>query len=430
MKILIVSNTPWDDGNSFGSSFSNIFGGDYPYEIANIYCQAGVPNTSVCSRFFQITEKDIVRNIVGRQDYTGKEIYKTNEKNITKWSEDENRKLVKLKMLRWQIFFWCRDLIWATKKWKSRDLDNFIDSFNPDIIFQPVYYSSYINEIGLYAKNRTRRPMVGYISDDCYTYQQFSLSPFFWLDRFIKRPFVKRAIDQCKILYTITETQREEYNLLFGNKCKILYKGGEFSDSEFKPSEVHHPIKFVYTGNLGIGRWESLVKISNALKRINKDSIKAQLFIYSHTVLPEKILKELQIKDTSFFMGSISSDKVKSLQKESDVLIHVESFKLTERYKARLSFSTKIVDYLEAGRCILAVGWKKTGAIEYLLKNEAALVVSEMNKIDTVVNQMVSNPSIIKEYAARGYLCGLKNHQIKKIRDALFEDLDTINSLE
>lgn len=53
LRILIVSNTPWDDSNSFGSSFSNIFGGNEHYSIANIYCQQGLPNTQVCSRFFK-----------------------------------------------------------------------------------------------------------------------------------------------------------------------------------------------------------------------------------------------------------------------------------------------------------------------------------------------------------------------------------------
>ena len=110
--------------------------------------------------------------------------------------------------MRWQIMFWARDAVWATGKWKTPQLDEFIKSVNPDIIFQPIYYSSFVDEVGLYAKKLTGAPMVGYISDDCYTLRQFSLSPLFWIDRLWKRRYVKRAIDECMLLYVITDRQK------------------------------------------------------------------------------------------------------------------------------------------------------------------------------------------------------------------------------
>ena len=41
IKLLFISKTPWDDNNSFGNSFSNIFGGNDNYEIYNIYLSEG-----------------------------------------------------------------------------------------------------------------------------------------------------------------------------------------------------------------------------------------------------------------------------------------------------------------------------------------------------------------------------------------------------
>lgn len=75
IKILIVSDAPWNDSNSFGSSFSNIFGGNNKYEIANIYLKRGLPNTSVCNKFFQITEKNILKFILKKKKSSGKEIF-------------------------------------------------------------------------------------------------------------------------------------------------------------------------------------------------------------------------------------------------------------------------------------------------------------------------------------------------------------------
>lgn len=264
--------------------------------------------------------------------------------------------------------------------------------------------------------------MVGYISDDCYTLKQFSLSPLFWIDRLIKRRFVKRTIDTCSLLYTITDTQKEEYNQIFGNKCKVLFKGGIF-DKELQIKKIHNPIKLVYTGNLGLGRWKSLAMIAESLQSLNKHQIIAQLDIYSQTPLSGNMKKSLNIPGTSCFKGSIPATQVKSVQMEADILIHVESFDLSERYKARLSFSTKIVDYFETGKCILAVGWDKTGAIEYLKNNDAALVVTNADEVNKTLQTIFSTPSIIEEYANKGYLCGQKNHRLEEIRKGLYNDL-------
>ena len=53
MKILIVSNSPWRNENSFGNSFSNIFEGIPDLEIANVYCKYGTPKNNCVSRFTQ-----------------------------------------------------------------------------------------------------------------------------------------------------------------------------------------------------------------------------------------------------------------------------------------------------------------------------------------------------------------------------------------
>lgn len=428
LKILIVSSTPWDDNNSFGSSFSNIFGGNSNYEIANIYCQFGLPNTTVCKHFFQITEKGIIQTLLGKQPYSGKQIFQLKNKDLSgiTLSNKETKFINKLKGIRWQLFFWIRDLIWSTGKWKSKPMDDFITDFQPDLIILPIYFSTYLNTIGLYVKKKSGAKMVGYISDDCYTLKHFSLSPLFWIDRFIKRHYVKAAIDQCEILYTITEIQKKEYNDIFGNKCRVLFKGGDFDDLSHKKTTLKNPIQLVYTGNLGNSRWKTLSKIGEALKLINTNGIKAQLYIYSQTPLTESAIRKLQITDMVYFMGGIPTSKVKDVQREADILVHVESFELSERNSARLSFSTKIVDYFESGRCILAVGWKKTGAIEYLKENDAAIVITDLKNINSQLTNLINDKQRILDYATKAFELGRKNHQFKKIRNSLYDDLVSV----
>ena len=52
IRILIVSRTPWDDSNSFGNTFSNLFGGMEGVEIYNICCQTGDNNNNIVKNIF------------------------------------------------------------------------------------------------------------------------------------------------------------------------------------------------------------------------------------------------------------------------------------------------------------------------------------------------------------------------------------------
>lgn len=106
--------------------------------------------------------------------------------------------------------FWARDFVWKIGRWCSPELKAFIDDFKPDVIFQPIYYSNYISDIALFIKKYTGVPMVGYISDDCYTLRQFNLSPLYWIDRLHKRKKVKQVFMSCEFVYVISEIQKRE----------------------------------------------------------------------------------------------------------------------------------------------------------------------------------------------------------------------------
>ena len=427
-KILIISRTPWRDDNSFGSSFSNIFGNIDEIEIANIYCSSGVPNTNVAIRFFQISEKMILKNLFNKKNTTGKvaNLYSHSDISSLENSENKEQKVFRFfQKNRFQIFMWFREIIWLFGRWKSKELNKFIDEYSPDLIFLPIYISPYMNKIGLHIKKKSGKKMVGYISDDNYTLKQFSLNPFFWLDRLVSRRFVKKAVDACEILYVISSIQKKDYDICFKKDCKVLYKGGNFNAFPTERYRANKPIKLLFTGNIGAGRYKTLALIGEALDKINTNEIKAFLEIYSLTSLTRVMKSKLLIYKSLVFKGGISQEVVKKKQDEADILVHVESFDLKERLLVRQSFSTKIVDYLQASRCIFAVGNKGTASINYLLNNEAA-VVSNKKEIESELKKLIDSPQKIIEYGNKAWRCGVKNHQISEIQSMLVNDFNKI----
>ena len=62
--------------------------------------------------------------------------------------------------------------------------------------------------------------MVCYATDDVYTWHQFSLSPLYWIDRLIKRKFIRDVVKQCEMLYVISDAQKKSMGNVLGNHVK------------------------------------------------------------------------------------------------------------------------------------------------------------------------------------------------------------------
>ena len=280
-----------------------------------------------------------------------------------------------------------------------------------------------MNNIQQYVINRTNAKSIIYFVDDVYSNKRFNLSPIFWLNRQITRKGIRKTVSMCDLVYTIIDKQKKEYDSFFNVNSMILNKGGDFSDNPKRDNDEGEPIKLIYTGNITSGRWQTLVKIGEALDKINKNCTKATLLIYTKNKLYGKIDKAFQEIKSIDFKGSIDANQVKVVQERGDILVHVESMKLKEKLETRLSFSTKLVDYFERGKCILAVGWSEAASISYLKENTAAIVIDNIEDIELVLNEVLNNQARITEYAIQSWELGRRNHQIEIIRDNFYNTL-------
>ena len=163
-----------------------------------------------------------------------------------------------------------------------------------------------------------------------------------------------------------------------------------------------------------------MVKIADAINRVNQEagSIKAYLDIYSGDVPAEEVLAHLNA-GASRHCGTLTRRDVARVQSGADVVIFAEALEGKEANIARLSFSTKITDYLANGKCILAVGKNKIAPMDYFEKNDAAIIASCEKDIYKQILRIVNHPEIMDEYGKKAYDCGVRNHD-KQVVDARF----------
>ena len=320
----------------------------------------------------------------------------------------------------------AREFIWLFGKWKTKELNKFLDEFDADVLFFPIYSTVYMNRLQNYIRKHTNKPTVLYVSDDNYSYKSISKTPISLFSRFWMRIHEKKLFKTASKIMVISPKQKEEYDKLFNTDSVIMTKGIDFSKNSFEEKIPASPIKMVYTGKLIIGRWLSLAKIAEALSDVNKEKTKIELDIYTTDILTPEQEKALN-RNGCAVKGALKLDEVQKVQKEADILVFVESLERKFRYTARLSFSTKITDYLQKGKCIFAIGDRDIAPIDYFNRYDSAITASSYDEIAVQLEKLVSNPRLVAEYGKKAYECGMERHEKTKMDKLLRETITQVS---
>lgn len=419
-KILSISLSTWRKDSGIHTQ-TDLFKFWNPDRVAQIYTRSDMPNTPVCNNFFQISENEIIKSVF-RRNNVGKRVFNTTKvDNKTQKAINAEKKLYTFAHKRKSWFMTIiREIVWSMGCWKSKALDQFIEEEAPDVYFIPIYPVVYMGKLQLYILKKYPKPYVCYLTDDNYSYKTCGKNIFAYIHRFMLRKVVKKLAKNCTEMFTITKTEAEETDRLFGTHSIVLTKGINYKNLNFEKKRVSKPIKMVYTGNLFIGRANSLMEISKALSKINKLEEKIILDIYSPTIVNKKIMKYLN-SNGCHFKGSVTKEEVDKIQKSADIVIFVESLERRHRFDARLSFSTKLTDYFKNGKCIFAIGDKSIAPIIYLKENNCAIIVNKYEEIEGQLKYLIENPEKIVEYGRNAFECGRKNHNETNIRKIFIE---------
>ncbi|MBQ7999950.1 MAG: hypothetical protein IJ298_01870 [Ruminococcus sp.] len=412
-KVLVVSITVWRDDSPI-RTLPELFSCWDRERIAQIYTRAGLPDNSVCDRYFRIDENAVLKSVFKPRTVTGEAV--ENQKNGAGISaaeqvslDAENSRYAAAHRRHSWLMTLCREAVWWLGRWKSEELDRFVQEFDPDVIFVPIYPYFYMERIQTYLIKKFKKPVVCFIADDNYTYFPCGYNPLAYLHRFILRRFVCREMPLCDSVFVMTPMAKREYDRIFSVDSKLLTKAIDFDGIEYAEPALHTPIKMVYTGKLVIGRDKALTEIAKALKDINKSCVRIQLDIYAPDMPSDRIIKALDVPGCRL-CGAVTKDKVAQLQSEADILVFAESLSYKYRNAARLSFSTKITDYFSSGRCVLAIGSRNIAPIDYLIQEDAAIVVTDYKDIKLTLESLCDNPEIITEYSKKAFDCGKRNH--------------------
>lgn len=427
-KVLTTSIPSWSQFSG-ADTLSTLFE-DYDAEnVANIYIRSDVPDSKSCANYFQIIEMNVIKSLFNPKLHTGRRVSIANDSNnsIKESTEIKEKKIYSFfTRYRFRIFLWLRELLWKLGKWNSKELNDFIREFDPDVFVFSIESYHHYNRLNQYIINTYKpKKVIGFLWDDNFTYKQEPYNIFAILDRYFLRRSVFRLVSSCDEVLAICPLMKKECDQEFNIDSIVVTKPSrEVSNLPYSRKE-NGIIRLVYTGSLVIGRFDTIKLMVDTIQEINEEFGFRYFFdIYSQTSLTKSQVESLNIPNSSRFNGSISQSEAFEEQHRADMLVFVENLDNRCKNIARLSFSTKITDYLSTGRCIIAIGPKDISSINYFIEEDAAIVASHRQELREKLISIISDEHLLEYYANQARNLALNKHNRERIK-SMFNEIIT-----
>ena len=418
MNILVFSNSAWDDTKSLGNTMSNFFSGDIwkKDNFSNIYLRNAMPNNNVCKDYYRMTLLDMMKNSFSKEKIGKHFILKDDNTKISLKSKKEQKYIDIIHKYSLNLVYVLADYFFRRKKWLTNNLKKYIKEKKPDIVFAFLSDVAILKPLIKYIKDNTGAKVVLFAADDVYGAYR---SEFYYRRKKLRKEFGD-IVNMSDQLYGISKELCNVYSEKFNKNFKILYKGCTFDFP--KKQKVNDNIKFVYAGNLFYGRLEILSEIAKAIKKCNKKDNKASLEIYTAATITDEIKNKLNIPGISTIMGKREYEEIKRIENKADYVLHVESFEKKNIELVKYSFSTKIIDCLQSGSCLVGIGPRSISSIKYINNIPGAYVIYKIEDIDKEIEKLILNKNDIVENSNKTREFAIKNHEITKNQNKLRQD--------
>ena len=307
-KVLIVDVNAWRE-DAAAHTLLDIFRCWDPDKLALVYTSSELPYNEHCHKYFQVGESQIIRSVVKPWMKVGREVENTAKSNdAAAMAERERSKNVHKRQPKWIRL--AREVVWKLGGWKTPALKKFVEDFDPDIVFVPIFPYAYMGRIQEYVNKITKKPTVCYLADDNYTYESCH-NVFDYIQRFWTRQYVGLLARKSNQMFVIVDKEKEDTDSRFGTDSVILTKSIDFTGKNYQHREPNKPLKFVYTGSMVIGRDKTLALLADAINAVNEKvgEVRAEMYTYSQTEPKEEILACIN-KGAAHFCGRISREEV------------------------------------------------------------------------------------------------------------------------
>lgn len=369
-KVTVISCTPMRSGDNNGALMKSLFTGwplEYVRQVYVPFVTEGAPDFEVCGDYRRISPFGRI-TAVARTDARV-----THESRIRRVAR------------RWKEAGWLyravmplREL-WYSQPLIAKAIEREVARTRPDVVYALLGNLSLTKNV-CWACSRRNVPLFVHVTDN-FARSMYSGMPFSRRLSEAADRWLGRAVASAGMAAGICPEMANELSRRYGGEWTWFTTLLDQSDFEVTVTSETDTFTLIYSGNLGLGRWRSLVSIGRALDVLQRQAgMKAILKVYAPQTQLAVYARSLAGVTSIQLCNWIAPAELPSVLQRADALVHVESFDKVIQEYTRLSFSTKLSQYMMAGRCIFGFGPAGLASIQAIATAKAGIVATESNE--------------------------------------------------
>lgn len=377
-------------------------------QIYSVADQGGVGE--FCGHYYQLQKNDrLFGSLFHRMHGSVHDIVSMNKVDQYKITNKENVLNRKIKTVKKNVFDWLvstglQEVIFKVRI--SKSMEDFISEFKPEMIFCHGSILSYATLPVMIHKKYGTPICVQFVDD--WAYGRYRNTPACWL---LRKSAKELAIYSC-IRLAFGEKMKNEFDKRYGVSFDVTYHLDNPDRFKTGIENSKHRFKLVYTGSLGLRRYEAIQDVLAAVRQLPELKDKVEILVYSPGIpkeMPAELLQSPEVK----FHPLPAHDHLPIVLAEATALLMPESFK-QGRHLIEYSISTKAHLYMMSRRPVLVYGPSYSGTVDYAIRDGWGLVVSERNKLklQDAIKEIFTGSERINEMQLRADACIKSNHDI------------------
>lgn len=405
-RVLVVSNNCFSPSNSNGRTLGNLFYGWPKENLAQFCVIAKDPAWDVCDNYYCLEDQTVLDAFMHCKKAVGRRLVKQETSSDSSTAVDTQCKHVGRKTL---PRIMMREMVWAAKRWQSKDFEQWVNDFNPDLVVFQFGDSSFMIDIALSVAKSRNIPLVVYNTEGYYFFNKFWHYRSAWdailfpLFKQSYRKNVRRLMQYAAHSVYLNYELKGDYDEEFHKPSTVIYNSSSMQRfiSPLFADKVPH---ISYLGGLGHGRDLAIMDVGEVLQ-----SIDTRFYIDVYGPAMESVVKKIKISAGVRYHGTVSYDIVKEVMGKSDILFYVEPSSDSDN-QLRYGFSTKIADSVISGKCFVLYTPKDLACAKYVFDNHCGWTAETKDDLRDVLLRVINNKQEREKILEQAQIVAQKNH--------------------
>jgi hypothetical protein len=403
-RVLVICFHSLNSSSATGIVFSHLFGSWPKGSLAQIYSEVLPPDSHICNHTYRISAENVGLDRAFRRLLRPKAVARLGSAPQPQFVEAVGGTSARRRRMRSVLTAWTDMVPFHL----DGEFHTWLKDFTPEVIFTNLGSIRQMRMATQIAR-LTGAPIVTYFNDDWpsthFADDILKKVPRLLLQRELRRVFPLTVAGAAASTAMATE-YRQRFGLPFE---PFMYCFS--SPAAPPPPPAGDEVRFCYVGGLHLDRWRALAAIGTAAAQLRSSSRGVRILVYA----PEADLRQYGALLSAAgieVMGSLRAEEVQDVLVQHHVLVHVESFHEQLRRYTRLSFSTKLPQYLAAGRPILAWGPAELASCRYIAETGTGLVVGEQREdlVQCALTTLAADSELRRTMGERAWSTAKEKH--------------------